>query len=161
MDTIATLMDRHGRRVFRAAKRVCRDDDEAEDVLQSVFLRLVEDDALRDRVAAMRWPGGYLARMGRNLALDRVKSRRREADRIERIGPRERSPSETIDRDALLAAVGALPDAERRVVVLHHLMGRSYAQTAALLGISQGTVGANLHRAMRRLRDRLEGTSDG
>jgi RNA polymerase sigma-70 factor (ECF subfamily) len=59
-------------------------------------------------------------------------------------------------RDRLGALVAALPERYRLAVVLRHVQGLRYAEIAALLRQPVGTVKANVHRALRLLRDGLE-----
>ncbi|MFF7648441.1 RNA polymerase sigma factor [Streptomyces sp. NPDC007983] len=58
---------------------------------------------------------------------------------------------ETAEALAVLRALGTLPPRQRQVVVMHSLEGMSYAEIAAELGISTGSVGSNLHKARARL----------
>ena len=60
-------------------------------------------------------------------------------------------------RDRVRAALERLPERDREVLVLRHLEDLSTAETAAVLGISEGAVKVRLLRAMRRLRDGLMG----
>jgi RNA polymerase sigma factor (sigma-70 family) len=65
---------------------------------------------------------------------------------------------EVVDREAkerLLAAVAALPDAWRRVVVCRYLLDLDEASTAVVLGVPRGTVKSRLSRGLGRLRDDL------
>ncbi|MFE5334926.1 SigE family RNA polymerase sigma factor [Isoptericola sp. NPDC056573] len=67
-----------------------------------------------------------------------------------------------VDRDRLVRALRQLPEAQRRVVVLRHLLDRSEAQTADELGISTGSVKSSGSRGLARLRELLaaDGTHD-
>ena len=60
-----------------------------------------------------------------------------------------------LDRDRLVRALRQLPEAQRRVVVLRHLLDRSEAQTADELGISVGSVKSSGSRGLARLRELL------
>ena len=53
------------------------------------------------------------------------------------------------------AAIGALPDGARDVLVLHAIYGYSHGETARMLGVAEGTCKAQLHRARRLLREKL------
>src|SRR4029079_4849085 len=53
------------------------------------------------------------------------------------------------------AAIGALPDGARDVLVLSGIYGYSHSETAAMLGIAEGTCKAQLHRARKLLQERL------
>jgi len=60
-----------------------------------------------------------------------------------------------VDRDRLVRALRQLPESQRRVVVLRHLLDRSEAQTADELGISTGSVKSSGSRGLARLRELL------
>jgi len=60
------------------------------------------------------------------------------------------------DRLDLLAALRSLPERQRQAVVLHYLMDCRVATVAELMGLSEGTVKAHLHRARATLHDLLE-----
>jgi RNA polymerase sigma factor (sigma-70 family) len=66
-----------------------------------------------------------------------------------------REPLPVEERSALFEALHRLPPMQRKVVVLRHWLGLSVAETAAELGISEGTVKSHSHRALERLRDVL------
>ena len=53
-------------------------------------------------------------------------------------------------------ALAALPDAQRKAIVLHHLQGSKLAETAQTLGRSESAVGGLLHRGLKRLHELLE-----
>src|SRR5437588_690378 len=54
------------------------------------------------------------------------------------------------------AAIGALPEGARDALILHALYGYSHGEAAGMLGIAEGTCKAQLHRARKLLRERLE-----
>jgi RNA polymerase sigma factor (sigma-70 family) len=60
----------------------------------------------------------------------------------------------------LLSHVDALPDRLRAAVALRHVLGLSERETAAALGIRQGTVKSRLSRGLQRLRESMEGVSE-
>ena len=73
---------------------------------------------------------------------------------------REASPSEVLVRSEellhLAVALERLEPAQREAVELHHLQGRSLAETAAILGRSESAAAALLHRGLRKLKDLLK-----
>ena len=58
-------------------------------------------------------------------------------------------------------AVASLPRGARLAFVLHDVQGYQHQEIAEQLGVSVGTIKAQLHRARRLLRDRLEGSNEG
>ena len=133
--------------------------DEAQDIVQETFVRLWR---MRGRVELQTVePLAY--RIAINLAASRQRSKKlwRWAS-LEAI--RERAASELTTEAAasagqqaarLRAAVDALPEELRRVVVLCQFSELSYAEVAGILSIPEGTVGSRRNRALRRLREVL------
>lgn len=160
---VATLYREHADRVFRAAWRVTGSDADAEDVLQTVFLRVLrQDDGAIDASQA----GSYLHRAAVNAAVDLL--RRRKAARVCALEPSEatlRSPepgphasTEMDERKARVrAALAELNPRAAEMVVLRYFEGYGNREIAAMLGTSWSTVAVTLHRAKARLRAGLLG----
>ena len=140
--------------------------DELFDQAARVATRLLGDRAAGDDVAAealaptwLRWSRigplphrtAWVLRVATNLSLDALRRRRPP---VAAVAAPDHADSTAV-RLALVAALRALPKRQRQVVVLRHLAGLPEADVAATLGISPGTVGAHLHRAMAALRRRL------
>lgn len=64
---------------------------------------------------------------------------------------------EILDREVLRAAMLALSEEHREVVLMHEVEGLSYAEIAEILGVPEGTVKSRLHHAFSRLREKLGG----
>lgn len=135
---------------------------EAEDIVQDIYLKIAALDA-----AEIENPTAYLYRLGTNVMLDRVRTRRRAAARDDAYGQASvtRSGGESVEEapsaeDAvaarqgltrLLAALAELPDQTRRVFTMHKLDGLSYAEVATELGVSRSAVEKRMMAALRRL----------
>jgi RNA polymerase sigma-70 factor, ECF subfamily len=131
--------------------------EQAADVAQEAFVRA---NARWARVRTMDRPGAWVRRVALNMSIDH----HRRTARHRRINPLlvSESRAELAPRDRDLAdALAGLPASQRLAVVLHYLLDLSVADVAAELGISEGTVKANLHRARSSLRTRLEVVNDG
>ena len=100
-------------------------------------------------------PTAWTFRVAVNVARSRARRRRLERDRLHRAGPSEvvAGPSEP-DLE-LWEAIRALPPRQRTAIVLRYAAGLSEAQTAAVMGIATGTVGATTAAARRRLAEAL------
>jgi RNA polymerase sigma-70 factor (ECF subfamily) len=135
--------------------------DEVEDVLQVAFVKAYRAlGGFREGAAFRPW----FLRIVANEAHNATRGRARRAGVAARLaglalpdGPRE--PAEQLlareRRDALLAAVGALPEKERLAVTYRYLLDLSEAETAAALGWPKGSVKSRLSRALARLQDQL------
>lgn len=154
----------HARDVFRAAFRITGSVQDAEDVLQTVFLRLMRAaDA-----ASLDNPAGYLHRSAVNAALDLLRQRRRRATVTLDGAPDDDAtardtadptatamPSDNALRDELRTAVAALPARTGQIFALRYFEGYSNRQIADLLDTSENSIGVTLHRARARLRTAL------
>ena len=103
---------------------------------------------------------GYLLRTMRNVFLDQYRTAKRRAtdptdpedlDRMVRGG----GPQEAVEQRELLAAISALPDEFRDVIVAVDVTGLSYKETADVLKVPEGTVMSRLYRARKRLIEKL------
>jgi RNA polymerase sigma-70 factor, ECF subfamily len=128
--------------------------DEAEDVVQEVYLRT------RSRTSQLRDPGSFdawVARAAVNLCYNRHRARGRLVARLARLV----RAGTTSDPDVgLRELVERLPTRERIVVVLHYGHGYRLDEIAELVGVTSGNARTILFRARRRLADQLV-ESDG
>lgn len=158
---LASLVETYSGQLFRVAHSVLRGRAEAEDVVQDVFVRVLEHRRTLDSVRDMRV---WLIRIAWNLALDRRRRIRPEqmdalfAESL--VGgnvPADRAIDEAQQMQAVLAEMERLPKAERQVLLLSASEELGTAEMAAVLGKSESAVRALLFRARTRLRSRLEG----
>ena len=161
-DALERLYTEHVDRVLRAAHRVCGNMTDAEDVLQTLFLRL----ARTADIDLSPNPGAYLHRAAVNAALDLIRSRARsrsvsiEAAPVEKITSGERRPDDRqIDRElagAIRAAVSRLNPRAAELFALKYFEGYDNREIADLLGMSPMVVAVLLHRARGRVRADLQ-----
>jgi RNA polymerase sigma-70 factor (ECF subfamily) len=147
---------------FRVAYAVLRHREDAEDVAQEAFVRAhARIGQLRDRARFKAW----LVRMCWRLAIDRIRSEKRRALR-ESVVADEGSPSAEQVAGArerarrLWAAIDALPEKLRIVVVLAAMEGHDVAEVARLLDVPDGTVKSRLFLARKRLAEALTCLAD-
>lgn len=150
----------HQARVFRAAYRITGNAQDAEDVLQTVFLRLARQGESSLHVAN---PSSYLYRAAINSALDLLRSRR---DRTsvslgDAAEARDEAPAPDQAQEAgeirrfLREALAALPPRAAEMFALRYLEGQPNRDIARALGVSRVTVAVTLHRTRQRLQDQL------
>src|SRR5258706_9528750 len=161
-NSVAALFEQHHERVFRIARRITGDPSDAEDVLQTVFLRIMrrEEPPLRADDAA-----NYLHRAATNASLDLL--RRRKAARSQPIEDTERlldhtpSPERNHEgaeiRDKVRAALAALNPRAAEIFVLRYFDGYGNREIARLLNTSWSTVAVTLHRTRAKLQKELKG----
>lgn len=183
-DALAHLYDRHGPAVFAEATRTSRDRWVATEVVQETFLALWNRADLFDpsRGTLRAW----LMAIAHNRAVDHLRraSRHDRAAAFSSFAGSDESDASTTEwladtgepvaaagpepgpemaftsketRASIEDAIGTLDPLERRVIVLAYDGGLSQSEIAASLGWPIGTVKTRTRRALRHLRDRLEG----
>jgi RNA polymerase sigma-70 factor (ECF subfamily) len=159
------LVHRHSQRVYRAARAILRDDEEAVDVVQETFLRAYQMlELFAGRARFSTWLtkiGVYEAharrRKGRARSVtDRepAVSRRVEHEASHALDP-EREVLTREVRRLLEAAIENLPDLYRTVFVMRQVEEMATAETAEILNLSPEVVKSRLHRARQLLRKKL------
>jgi RNA polymerase sigma-70 factor (ECF subfamily) len=158
------LMRRYNERVYRAARSILRDDQEAEDVMQQAYVNAYTH--LRQFNGSARF-STWLMRIAINESLARVHRQGRyeafddEVSNVERF--MSRSPSENPERQAFTGelrsllewAIDTLPDGMREVFVLRDVEGLSTSEVAESLDVSDDVVKTRLSRARAALRHAL------
>ena len=154
------LMRRYNRLLFRLARGILRDDDEARDVVQAAYIRAYY------HLEQFRGPAGFkgwLARIAVNEALGRARrvSSIAEADRhmlsqTHLADAEPESAASSLDLLRILqAAIDRLPEDFRQVFMLRGVEQLSVAETAELLDIKAATVKTRFHRARQMLQELL------
>ena len=152
----------HLDRLYRAAWALCGSREEAEDLVQETYARLLA----RPRLLRNEDDLGYLLRALRNTFLNQ---KRAESRRL-RPGPlpeqldlvadtRALQPQAALEAGELYAAIAALPADFRDVLVAVDITGLSYKDAARALRIREGTVMSRLYRARQQVVRRIEGGS--
>jgi RNA polymerase sigma factor (sigma-70 family) len=178
-DAFARIMRRYNQRLYRLAVGVMGDASEAEDVLQESYVRAFYAFATYTGAGSL---GAWLARIVRNEAIDRVRSRdsRRSHVAIEAdLGGQSEEDETNVAHDSLASladpqalaqdaelrgllerAVQRLPEQFRTAFVLREVQGLSVEETAEYLGIPSATVKTRDHRARKLLRTYLSENID-
>ena len=161
------LYREHSARVVGLCRLLLDDPQEAQEVAQEVFLKLVRTYDSVDRPA--EW-GPWLTRVALNACRDRQRSawwrwRRLRGTAIEDVEmvdhqatPEQVALSGEI-RERVWHIFRQLPSRQREVFVLRHLEGYSFPEMAEALGLTTGSVKRHLFRAIQRLRKALGGKS--
>jgi RNA polymerase sigma-70 factor (ECF subfamily) len=164
-NALRAIYDRHSSMVYGLGLRILKDQAEAEDLVQDVFLNLWRRAEAFDgaRGAFLGW----LVSLTRNRAIDRLRARRtqqKKADEFEveiqaDVTPRATDPNETAYagelRGAVAKALGVLPEAQRAALELAYFGGLSHTEIAEKLDAPLGTVKARIRQGMLRMRDLL------
>jgi RNA polymerase sigma-70 factor (sigma-E family) len=157
--SLERLLGERGQHLMRAAIALTGSRADGEDLLQAALERLVQNWR---RVESD--PEGYLRRTLYNLAADGWRRRGRWRGRLAEFRSQAQAAqaqTEASDtdvaavdlRDALVRLLHQLPPRQRAVIVLRYWEQRTEAETAALLGCSEGTVKSAASRGLQRLRE--------
>lgn len=156
-DELEQAFRAHHGLVFRTAYRITGNASDAEDVLQTVFLRLVRRGANTDAAEnVVENAESYLRRAAINAALDVIRSRQ-AAPTVELLDlPADIARNDAADlRQALGRALAKLDPRPAQIFTLRFLEGLSNPQIARMLGISQVLVAVIVHRTRQQLRKEL------
>ena len=160
---LATLFREHYRGVFGVALRITGSHSDAEDVLQTIFVRLTRGWSGRDIAPN---PRAFLYRAAINASLDVVRLRKRAnsvpLELLEfEFDPKSSAPTpeehlaDAELRELLRQAVAKLEGRAASAFVLRYYEGYDNRQIAEMLGTSQLTIAVTLHRARTRLRKEI------
>jgi RNA polymerase sigma-70 factor (ECF subfamily) len=147
--------------IYRTAYSVTGTRHDAEDVLQTIFLRLLRRGLPQD---VQQNPKGYFHRAAVNVSLNVVRARKRQhltadVDSLRALAPvEERNPADEM-RERLISAMGGLRPRVVEMLVLRYEHDWSDADIARLLGTSRGVVAVTLFRARARLKKALRAMS--
>ena len=151
-----TIFKKYARLIYRTAYGVTGNRQDAEDVLQTIFLKLVGREFPPD---LRKNPEAYLYRAAVNASLNVIRSRRREV----LVGGNEyfewSISSDSDESEAkiqrLYQAIAELEPASAEMLLLRYMHNKSDAEIARMLGKSRGTVALKLFRSRARLRKLL------
>jgi RNA polymerase sigma factor (sigma-70 family) len=152
----AALLRRHGAMVLSVSERVLHQRQDAEDVFQATFLLLARKaSSIRKRESVASWLHGVAHRIALKTRTRMITRQRHEKEAADRVPPAVRAEAWQEVQAALDAALSELPERYRAPLVLCCLEGKSLAEAARLLGRPLATVGTQLARGRRLLRERL------
>jgi RNA polymerase sigma-70 factor (ECF subfamily) len=149
----AELYERHYEAVFRAALRVTGNPADAEDVLQTVFLRIL---ARRGEVEDVTQPAAYFRRAAVNAAVDVLRRRELHAEAVYDDGAPHAVQSPVLLKVRLRRAIAALDSDDASLFLLRHVEGLSIDELAGMFRIEKNNVTVRLHRIRQRLQAEME-----
>lgn len=159
-DAFGTLIRAHQSAVLRLGVAMLRDETQAADLAQEVFLTFWRERTRYRHEGRLR---AYLLGIARHRALAQLKRRRSRGRLTEAVRTRPASPPPTPeadtaraqDRARLAAAIETLPEERREAVRLRFLQGLSIAEVAAVTEVPAGTVKSRIGRGLAALREVL------
>ena len=157
-DAFEELYRQHARRLFSLVFRMMGSAEDAEDLLQEVFLQA------HRKLAGFRGEstlGTWLYRLAMNHCLDHLRGRRAKMGRAtesldveDAFEPAAYAPivPTAVSRVDLERAIAALPEGYRAAFLLHDVEGFEHREVAKILGVSEGTSKSQVHKARMKLR---------
>jgi RNA polymerase sigma-70 factor (ECF subfamily) len=150
----AELYERHYEAVFRAALRVTGNPADAEDVLQTVFLRVLARGGDVEDVAL---PAAYFKRAAVNAAVDVLRRRELHAESAYD----DRAPHAAVQppwllKERLRRAIAALDSDDASLFLLRYVEGLSNEELAAMFQVEKNNVAVRLHRIRHRLQAEMQ-----
>jgi RNA polymerase sigma-70 factor (ECF subfamily) len=150
----AELYERHYAVVFHAALRVTGNAADAEDVLQTVFLRVLHQD---DPLDAARMPEAYFRRAATNAAVDLLRRRISHAEtRLDDAPPLAATESPGLLKEQLRRAIATLEPDDAVMFLLRFVEGLSNGEIAEMFGLEKNHVAVRLHRIRQTLQTEME-----
>jgi RNA polymerase sigma-70 factor (ECF subfamily) len=152
-DALRFLYVQYSHNVYGYVRSIVRDDHEAEDVTQHVFAKLMTSIVKYDDrgVPFFAW----LLRLARNVAIDHLRANRLTP--IENVFDPDSSSGVDLDRaETVRGALATLPDEQRQVVIMRHVIGLTPGEIADRMGRSEGSIHGLHHRGRRALQRELE-----
>jgi len=155
------LFEEHYAMVYRTAYGVIGSAQDAEDVAQTIFLRLLRRKFPPE---LLRNPAGYLYRAAVNVSLSTIKQKKRhvltgDSERFEKHAPTTCTDSADSIHRRLYEAVAELTPESAQILILRYVHEYSDAAIAKLLGTSRGTIAVSLYRSRARLKKLMHASS--
>ena len=148
------LYERHYEMVFRAALRITGRPADAEDVLQTVFLRVL---ARSGEVAEVAQPSAYFRRAAVNAAVDVLRRREVHAESTyDELAPHAAVHPPLLLKERLRRAIAAVEPDEASLFLLRHVEGLSIDELAGIFRIEKNNVAVRLHRIRHRLQAEMQ-----
>jgi RNA polymerase sigma-70 factor (ECF subfamily) len=148
------LYERHYEAVFRAALRVTGRAADAEDVLQTVFLRVLAQGASVQNVAL---PAAYFRRAAVNAAVDVLRRRQFQAESAyDDLAPHATVRPHSLLKERLRRAVATLDSEDASLFLLRYVEGLSNEELAGMFEMEKNNVAVRLHRIRQRLQAEME-----
>ncbi len=139
--------------LYRIAYYILESEAEAEDAVQELYLKLWK---MRDGLDGIRNPKAYATRLLKNICINRIRQAVKERETEPEKPDSQYGPDERIDArerlNKVLEAVKALPERQRKILILHTVEGLSYEETAKLAGCDYLSCRVLLARARAKLK---------
>lgn len=152
-----SVVEEMGTRLFWGLRRICGDHQEAEDLTQETFIRAYRalGSYETERIQALNLRS-WLWTIAMNLGRNHVRDRSRRPVYVDAEVDASENDPEPVDEVAWDRRLSSLNSHQRTAVVLRHVVGMGTAEIAEITGRPEGTVKADVHRGLAKLRNELE-----
>ncbi|NLV32051.1 MAG: sigma-70 family RNA polymerase sigma factor [Acidobacteria bacterium] len=152
--TFAELYESHFAAVYRTALRVTGNPADAEDVVQTVFLRVLDREHGRDYA---RMPEAFFRRAAANAAIDLLRRRRVRAETgLDGAPAPAARETEVLLKERLRRAIAGLQPEDALLFLLRHVEGFTNGELARMFGQDKNNIAVRLHRIRHALQMELE-----
>jgi len=174
-----SLVSRYQHRIYNAAFRMIGDTQEAEEVVQETFIKVLQNlEKFRNQATFAAW----MFRIAHNICIDILRSRQRKGglqmmsfdpqstqeqidqaylqlSQVSQVADLEPGPAQKIEhieqQEMIASSLGQLPESQRIVLVLHDIEGFSYQEIAEIVGDNVGTIRSRLHYGRLKMKELL------
>ncbi len=148
------LYEKYADTVYRSALRVTGSPADAEDALQTVFTRVLNQG---DRLDPNQMPERYFRRAATNAALDILRGRSHRAEsQLDESLPHAAPDSNPYLKERLRRAIASLDAKDAELFTMRYVTGISNTEIAEMYGLERSTIGVRLHRIRQWLQTELE-----
>jgi RNA polymerase sigma factor (sigma-70 family) len=151
------VVEQMGSKLFWGLRRICGDHQEAEDLTQETFIRAYRalESYEADRIRAMNLQP-WIWTIAMNLGRNHLRDRSRRPTFVEMATEAGTDDPEPIDNAAWDKRMSSLSRHQRTAVVLRHVVGMGIDEISEVTERPPGTVKADIHRGLARLRQTME-----
>ena len=151
----------HSSRLFRMAFRLMSNREEAEDIVQEVYVKLW---GMRNKLNTYNSIEALAVRITRNLCLDNLRRRKVNQNAMKAEQMKEEmhsvSPAEQLEKkeeaEMIHTLIAALPEPQRSLVHLRHLEGKEYEEISEMVNMNVNAIRVSISRARKQMREMLE-----
>lgn len=152
-----SVVEEMGTKLFWGLRRICGDHQEAEDLTQETFIRAYRalSSYETERIQGLHLQP-WLWTIAMNLGRNHLRDRSRRPVFVDTEVDVSQTDPEPVDEVAWDRRLSSLSSHQRTAVVLRHVVGMGTTEIAEITGRPEGTVKADVHRGLARLRNELE-----
>ena len=155
------LVMTYSSRLYRMAFRLMNSREEAEDIVQEVYVKLW---GMRNELKSYNSIEALAVRITRNLCLDHLRRRKVNQNAMKAEQMKEEmhsdSPADKLEQkeetEMIHALIAALPEPQRSLVHLRHLEGKEYEEISEMVNMNVNAIRVSISRARKQMREMLE-----